>query len=466
MRCNLIFPWFLTDQHLMAERRELRMIPPLLKKRIDSGKHTMRELPPRFTLGKGHMLFWLDKMLYLAKRFDALTEEMVRRGFKPNSDLTLDTSYATLSGMLNDWEPQPEDYVIIVERIRERVMKKMGWYRYCGQPVDEEWVNMTYHLTRRLSMQTSTLFIGNLTTIDYAYVHPTKHTICGGSLNLSVEVSGKIEPNENLVVDFGTIKKTIKNLIDDKEEGFDHKIWVPKDSADSAEYLITFPYNDSMVVSTSIFSLVCPKNAIKECNYADGMVSSSIKKYLEEKLNIEYPNSDIKVAVFLSDRPVLPFENVVSGCSFTYVHGLKNSTSWGCQNIAHGHKSWLLFVNGYGQSVPLSYELDLKIKEYIDDCMFIRRDNIIRDEDDDVGLMIGYETPRGKFYLAVDKKKIKTCILDTETTVEHLAEWFVSFFEEDMRKMWEKGVTTVYFSEGLVKGARVSLNERFDHVSI
>ena len=40
MRCNLVFPWFLTDQHLIAERRELRMIPALLKKRVDAGKHT------------------------------------------------------------------------------------------------------------------------------------------------------------------------------------------------------------------------------------------------------------------------------------------------------------------------------------------------------------------------------------------------------------------------------------------
>lgn len=77
-------------------------------------------------------------------------------------------------------------------------------------------------------MNQSTLFIGNLTTIDYAYIHPTRYTIKGGSLNLSVEVTGDIEPVENVVVDFGTIKKKIKSLIDDKEEGFDHKLWVPE----------------------------------------------------------------------------------------------------------------------------------------------------------------------------------------------------------------------------------------------
>lgn len=144
MRSNLIFPHFLTDQHLMAERRELRMIPPLLKKRIETGKHGTLDIPKRFTLGKGHMLFWLDKMLYLSKRHAALTEEMGRRGFKPDHSLTFDMEYAIMTSMDNDWTPLPEDYDIIVTRLRERVMQKPGWYRYCGRPVDLKWVEITY----------------------------------------------------------------------------------------------------------------------------------------------------------------------------------------------------------------------------------------------------------------------------------------------------------------------------------
>lgn len=144
MRCNLVFPWFLTDQHLIAERRELRMIPPLLKKRLASGKHSMSDIPEKFTLGKGHMLFWLDKMRYLSKRYDDLVEEMVRRGFNADRSLKFDMSDAIASNMDNDWTPRPEDYNIIVTRLRERVMGKLGWYRYCGKPIDEKWVETTY----------------------------------------------------------------------------------------------------------------------------------------------------------------------------------------------------------------------------------------------------------------------------------------------------------------------------------
>jgi len=328
-------------------------------------------------------------------------------------------------------------------------------------------------------MLTSTLFIGNLTAIDYAYVHPTNLTINGGSLNLSVEVTGNVEPIENVVVDFGTIKKTIKNLIDDKEEGFDHKIWVPEDHGDAKHFedlskpdnanfksVIMFPYklnNQRAVVSTPKFTLSCPRNAIKVCKYDDSL--DCIKNYLEEKLNIEYPNSDIKIEVFVTDSPILPYDNFPGNeTSFTYVHGLKNSTSWGCQNIAHGHKSWLLFVDEDGQVVQLPKEFRLKIKDTLDDHMFIWRDNVIGDDGEK--LQIGYETFRGDFYLLINKTCFKTHIINTETTVEHLAEWFVSFFEEDIKEMMLLGASRVYFSEGLVKGACINLKERFNASTI
>src|SRR5574343_1326918 len=128
MRCNILPVIAILDQHLIAERRELRMIPPLLKKRVDSGKHTVLDIPKRFTLGKGHMLFWLDKMSYLSKRYGALVEEMTRRGFNADPSLTFDMECAKLSKMDNDWEPCPEDYDIIVTRLREKVMAKPGWY--------------------------------------------------------------------------------------------------------------------------------------------------------------------------------------------------------------------------------------------------------------------------------------------------------------------------------------------------
>jgi deoxyribonuclease (pyrimidine dimer) len=144
MRCNLILCQFLTDQHLNAERRELRMIPPLLAKRVKSGKHTTADIPRRYTLGSGHMLFWLDKFLYLEKRYIGLTDEMVRRGFNPNLEFFLDVSLAKQHNAYNDWVPELEDYDIIATRLRERIEQKFNWYKYCSQPITRDWFTVTY----------------------------------------------------------------------------------------------------------------------------------------------------------------------------------------------------------------------------------------------------------------------------------------------------------------------------------
>lgn len=144
MRCNLLHPWFLTDQHLMAERRELRMIPPLLKKRVASNIPLMQGIPERYCLGVGHMLFWLDKMGYLAHRFDCLTQEMFRRGFNPNEELTFDLETAKVVGVDKDWEPLPDDYDVIVTRLRERIEKRFTWYKFCGIPITRKWFEATY----------------------------------------------------------------------------------------------------------------------------------------------------------------------------------------------------------------------------------------------------------------------------------------------------------------------------------
>lgn len=149
MRCNLIPSFFLTDQHLIAERRELRMIPPLLEKRVKSGKQTTADIPKRFCLGGGHMLFWLDKFQYLEFRYMDLTREMLARGFKPNLEFSLDVSLAHAHGCYNGWTPEPEDYDLIVSRLRDKIEQKFDWYRFCGAPITREWFAATYPLPYR-----------------------------------------------------------------------------------------------------------------------------------------------------------------------------------------------------------------------------------------------------------------------------------------------------------------------------
>ena len=77
-RINLgIPPAQLTNKHLIAEHRELKRIPNAVAK----GKCNLKNIPSQFTLGKGHVSFFYDKLGYLKDRYVDLYNECLVRGF-------------------------------------------------------------------------------------------------------------------------------------------------------------------------------------------------------------------------------------------------------------------------------------------------------------------------------------------------------------------------------------------------
>ena len=85
-RINLIYPKDLSDQHLIAEYREIFMVGSILQRSLQSPiwSETKRNLPKEFTLNKGHVKFFYNKGKYLNKRYLLLISEMKSRGMKPN----------------------------------------------------------------------------------------------------------------------------------------------------------------------------------------------------------------------------------------------------------------------------------------------------------------------------------------------------------------------------------------------
>ncbi|HGO5855629.1 pyrimidine dimer DNA glycosylase/endonuclease V [Mannheimia glucosida] len=77
-RINLVPPTELCDQHLLAEHRELTRIPNAVAK----GKFSLKGQPEDYKLGEGHVRFFFNKLTFLKKRYDALHEECLARGFK------------------------------------------------------------------------------------------------------------------------------------------------------------------------------------------------------------------------------------------------------------------------------------------------------------------------------------------------------------------------------------------------
>jgi len=136
-RINLVEPKELTDQHLIAELKEINQLAGQFKKSLN-GKHGIFGIPESFRLGKGHVKFFYDKGLYLHKRFNDIRSEAIIRGFDVIAEFNNTFPYE----YYNDWEPNSEDVSIVVERITQRILEKNNYYKYCGVNINtQEYLN-------------------------------------------------------------------------------------------------------------------------------------------------------------------------------------------------------------------------------------------------------------------------------------------------------------------------------------
>ena len=122
----------LTDEHLLAEHREIKRLPYCLDKAIKSG--SIRKIPHKFKLGSGHVLFFLDKQCFVHSRYLEIHNELIKRGF--NTTDFSDNWNVLMSGYYwNDYEPTDEEYQLLIERITERINNstKKSWHYYGEQ---------------------------------------------------------------------------------------------------------------------------------------------------------------------------------------------------------------------------------------------------------------------------------------------------------------------------------------------
>jgi deoxyribonuclease (pyrimidine dimer) len=138
VRINIVNPKVLADQHLVAEYDEMLMLLGYVERypeiKIINGKS---EIPEKYTLNKGHMKFFKDKLKYLKNRHELLKTEMRARGFKPTKNIDLNKYPKNLH---NDWKPDKNDYKIIIERITWKINKKPTYYRYYGVYKDKNFL--------------------------------------------------------------------------------------------------------------------------------------------------------------------------------------------------------------------------------------------------------------------------------------------------------------------------------------
>ena len=81
-----IDPKLLKRMHLLAELREITMIPAALSRSLMTSSKliVLSRIPKKFTLNTGHVKFFYNKLEFLKNRFDRLADEMERRGYNPD----------------------------------------------------------------------------------------------------------------------------------------------------------------------------------------------------------------------------------------------------------------------------------------------------------------------------------------------------------------------------------------------
>ena len=121
-RINLVNPDQLTNEHLMAEYRELPRIFTAVRKLKGQ---LPKDIPAEYTLGKGHCKFFYNKLEWLHARYVNLYLELIRRGYNLDSSIFGSTQKdaADLLHTSMDYNPTPQEIYKNMYRITVRHFK-------------------------------------------------------------------------------------------------------------------------------------------------------------------------------------------------------------------------------------------------------------------------------------------------------------------------------------------------------
>jgi deoxyribonuclease (pyrimidine dimer) len=132
-------PKILTDQHLMAEYRELPMVYASLRRsrKTQTDSYILWSIPTQFTLNTGHVKFFYNKLEYLEQRYELLKQELYNRNYKLDpTRIYTDKVKMFPSHFYNNWYPDKTDNEIIKNRIVEKIKLKPTWYKYNNRPIE------------------------------------------------------------------------------------------------------------------------------------------------------------------------------------------------------------------------------------------------------------------------------------------------------------------------------------------
>ena len=143
-RVNTIDPSILSDQHLMAEYREIPMVMGSLKRTLASKKGLdHKRKTDSYNLNKGHVYSFYFRGKWLHERYQSLISELEKRGYNLDPERVADFDVFKECGLYLDWTASANDHLINIERIVTRISEKPAFYKLRGKPKQlEDWKNL------------------------------------------------------------------------------------------------------------------------------------------------------------------------------------------------------------------------------------------------------------------------------------------------------------------------------------
>ena len=272
------------------------------------------------------------------------------------------------------------------------------------------------------------LFVKQLTVIDCSYLH-SERGLLGESWIVDIELAGALN-NQGMLLDFGDIKRSIKNSID---AFADHKLLVPskapelkrlEDQGDQTE-LEYIDQRGRRILHRS------PSGAL--CRLPVAQIDNESMQYaLHSHLQNLVPKNITGLQITIRTE--------TSGPLYQYSHGLKKHEG-NCQRIAHGHRSRLeIWENDRRASRWEQYWAE----KWHDIYIGTREDCVAEHE---FSYVFAYSADQGEFYLELPRE---CCyLIDSDSTVEHIA----AHLAEQMHTLAPDSHFKILVFEGVNKGA-------------
>ncbi|NKF52485.1 hypothetical protein G3R49_18155 [Shewanella sp. WXL01] len=283
------------------------------------------------------------------------------------------------------------------------------------------------------------LFVKDLTVIDFSYLCPIRGMV-GESWIVDVLLVGGLD-EQNMVLDFGKVKKVIKATIDDVA---DHRLLIP-----TACSQVRWQQKGDRVwmdfdSEQGSIHLACPSQAFALVP-TEVIDFDSVNAFLQKALAEVLPGNVHGISLTLRNE-------VLSTPYYHYSHGLKKHDG-NCQRIAHGHRSPVtVFENGVAEPKWDAFWAKRWKDIYLgsqDDVVDVASLELSAQANvtDDSHFGFHYQAPQGDFQLAMPKACCE--IIPHDTTVELLAEYMANTLHEQQPQSSFK----VIAFEGIGKGA-------------